>query len=366
MRRTAFFVALAVASSCASASTWTDLWSTREQQAQRLLPQHPDEAAKLFSDPRRRAYAELAAGHNAQAAELLKPFSDANSQYNRGNALARAGQLKDALSAYDSALKQAPQDADIRHNRDLVARALEGQKPPPQQQNGQNGQNGQNKDQQDKGQKESPNNQGQANSGQGAQDQNRQAQNGQGQNQNQNQNKQGGAQQPSAGSNGASSSQGSSQDSHQAQQAQQGAGSSQSSGAQQAQNQQGQGSSSSPQSRQAAAGQNGANSTAGQNAGQNADQDAREAQADAAAGAQYLREHPDGKKGANAQAVEADDARRAARGDAQQKPPSEASLALDQWLQRIPEDSGELLRRKFRIEYNMRHPQQYNEQDNER
>ncbi len=59
-----------------------------------------------------------------RAAKLLAPFTDAQSEYNRGNALAQSGQLQAALAAYDAALKHAPADNDIRHNRDLVARAL--------------------------------------------------------------------------------------------------------------------------------------------------------------------------------------------------------------------------------------------------
>jgi len=37
-----------------------------------------------------------------------------------------------------------------------------------------------------------------------------------------------------------------------------------------------------------------------------------------------------------------------------QQPRSEQALALDQWLRGIPEDSGELLRRKFLIEHMMK------------
>ena len=37
-----------------------------------------------------------------------------------------------------------------------------------------------------------------------------------------------------------------------------------------------------------------------------------------------------------------------------QQPRSEQALALDQWLRGIPEDSGELLRRKFMIEHMMK------------
>ena len=37
-----------------------------------------------------------------------------------------------------------------------------------------------------------------------------------------------------------------------------------------------------------------------------------------------------------------------------QDPRSEQALALDQWLRTIPEDSGELLQRKFMIEHLMK------------
>jgi Ca-activated chloride channel family protein len=37
-----------------------------------------------------------------------------------------------------------------------------------------------------------------------------------------------------------------------------------------------------------------------------------------------------------------------------QQPRSEQALALDQWLRGIPDDSGELLRRKFMIEHMMK------------
>ncbi|MFI4908791.1 MAG: hypothetical protein ACHQHL_11870 [Steroidobacterales bacterium] len=105
--------------------TWSDLWRTPDQQGQRLLDAgQPAQAAERFHDPRRRAYADLEAGHYQEAAKALAPFTDAQSEYNRGNALAQFGQLQLALAAYDAALKQAPADRDLRHNRDLVARAL--------------------------------------------------------------------------------------------------------------------------------------------------------------------------------------------------------------------------------------------------
>ena len=114
-------------------TAWSNLWHTPDQQGQALLDAgDPAAAAARFHDPRRRAYAELQAGRYPQAAKLLEPLRDAQSEYNLGNALAKAGQLRPALAAYDAALKQSPTDRDIRHNRALVERALEQQPPSPQ------------------------------------------------------------------------------------------------------------------------------------------------------------------------------------------------------------------------------------------
>ncbi|MGH8300514.1 MAG: hypothetical protein ACRET5_03505, partial [Steroidobacteraceae bacterium] len=107
-------------------TAWSDLWRTQDQQGQALLAAgKAAQAADRFHDPKRRAYADLEAGRYQDAAKLLAPFSDAESEYNLGNALAKAGQLQAALAAYDAALKQTPADKDIRHNRDLVERALQ-------------------------------------------------------------------------------------------------------------------------------------------------------------------------------------------------------------------------------------------------
>jgi len=106
-------------------TVWSDLWRTPDQQGQAMLAAgEPLQAAARFHDSRWRAYADLEAARYRQAARLLAPFTDAGSEYNHGNALAGSGQLQAALAAYDAALKLAPADADIRHNRDLIERAL--------------------------------------------------------------------------------------------------------------------------------------------------------------------------------------------------------------------------------------------------
>ena len=106
-------------------TVWSDLWRTPDQQGRAMLAAgEPLQAAARFHDSRWRAYADLEAARYRQAAKLLAPFTDAESEYNHGNALAESGQLQAALASYDAALKLAPADGDSRHNRDLVERAL--------------------------------------------------------------------------------------------------------------------------------------------------------------------------------------------------------------------------------------------------
>ncbi len=114
-----------LASTPAFAGVWSNLWRTPDQQGEALLAAgRPAQAAAHFTSRRRKAYADLLAGRYAPAAQLLQPLKDPTSEYNLGNALAHLGRLHAALAAYDAALKQRPHDRDIRHNRNLVARIL--------------------------------------------------------------------------------------------------------------------------------------------------------------------------------------------------------------------------------------------------
>jgi len=135
MSRSRLALLLLLAAGSARASPWADLWATHDQQGQRLLDhKQPAAAAKVFDDERSRGYAELEAGNYAAAARLLEPYRDVDSQYNRGNALAYSGKLPEALAAYDAALAVAPGNADVIKNRDLVKRALDQQRQESQQQ----------------------------------------------------------------------------------------------------------------------------------------------------------------------------------------------------------------------------------------
>lgn len=104
---------------------WSALWWTADQRgAQALAADDPGRAAELFTDPAWQAAARYRQGDYAAAASTLAGQNDPDSQFNRGNMLARLGQLEAALAAYDAALQQDPGHADARHNRALVARAI--------------------------------------------------------------------------------------------------------------------------------------------------------------------------------------------------------------------------------------------------
>ncbi len=107
---------------------WQSLWSTDNQQAQQAFQQEQyKKAAEQFDTPQWKASAAYRAGDYQQAEALLKPLNDAQSHYNRGNALAKGGQLQPALAAYEQALALNPVDADTLFNKKAVEEALKKQ-----------------------------------------------------------------------------------------------------------------------------------------------------------------------------------------------------------------------------------------------
>jgi Ca-activated chloride channel homolog len=117
----------------AQALEWNDLWQRRDQQAaQALAQQDPARAAQLFDSPAWRGMAQYQSGDYESAARSFGELDEASAHYNRGNALARAGKLQEALAAYDAALERQPGMSDAESNRELVQELLS-QQPPPQQ-----------------------------------------------------------------------------------------------------------------------------------------------------------------------------------------------------------------------------------------
>lgn len=346
--RTAVWILLgSLMSVPAFAGTWASLWRTPDQQGQALLEAgQAAKAADRFTDPRLKAYADLEAGRYSAAAALLAPFKDATSEYNRGNALAHDGHLRQALGAYDAALKQAPRDRDIRHNRDLVARMLR-QHPPQSAPKG----GGQGKPRGGSQGANQASGQGPTGSRNGPnKGQNKGQSQGNGQNQSQGQGKPGqsgaaGRQGKGSGASGSQSGSGSGHGPPSAA-ARSGTG---------ARRQSGQGAQAAPRP------------IAGAGASQHNPGQARRDAALAAAIARHQKPLGAQAPGPASQggAPGAQQPSHARPGSSQvgggtytpgPRHVSEKTLALEQWLRQIPDNPAGLLRRKFLIQYMMRHP----------
>ena len=127
----------------AYAFDWQSLWQNSNQRAQQAMQANdPQQAAELFKDPEWRAAANYRAGNYRSAVEDLKEIDSTEAYYNRGNALAKEGQLQEAVNAYDKALKRNPENGDAKFNRDLVEELLKQQQDQQQQGNGKDRQDG--------------------------------------------------------------------------------------------------------------------------------------------------------------------------------------------------------------------------------
>lgn len=140
----------------AEASGWRDWWQRADQQAASALQQgNAVKAQQLAHDPVWRGAAAYRAKDYASAVQALTQAKGADAPYNLGNALAKLGRYPEAIKAYDHALQLDPHNDDARANRKLVEDAM--RKPPQNSsassqqqksggqgnQNSQGGQNGQ-------------------------------------------------------------------------------------------------------------------------------------------------------------------------------------------------------------------------------
>lgn len=161
-----------------TAFEWRDLWQTADQQASKALQAGDAETAQiLFKDPQWRASAAYKAGDYQTAIDEFVQNDSADGHYNRGNGLAKSGDLDSAIEAYNQALQLQPDMEDAIANRDLVEQLKKQQQEQQGQNNNQDQQ--QNQDQQDSQQQ---------NQDQQSQSQNQQQQSESEQSQQQNQN----------------------------------------------------------------------------------------------------------------------------------------------------------------------------------
>ncbi len=129
----------------AQAFGWSDLWKNSNQQGATALQQgNIEHAAELFNNPEWKSAAQYKAGNFQQSADLLKDIDTPDANYNRGNALARAGNLEQAIKAYNKTLEINPQHEDAIHNKQLLEKAQQEQKSKQQDSDKENQQDEQN------------------------------------------------------------------------------------------------------------------------------------------------------------------------------------------------------------------------------
>lgn len=132
----------------ARAGLWDDLWRTRDQQAYQALQQSdPQRAAALADNPALSAEAWYRSEEYANASRAWSRFDHADAHYNRGTALAHAGEYDAAIEAFDRALALEPDMADAAHNKAIVEQMKQQQ----EQQQEQQGEDGESQDEQGEG-----------------------------------------------------------------------------------------------------------------------------------------------------------------------------------------------------------------------
>ena len=102
------------------------LWLTSDQQA-RLLYESLQfaNAAETFEDPMWRGRAAYAAGQYEQAAEAFGRIPDASGFFNRGNALMKAFEYRQAIAAYELAVEEDPEWQEASENLQLARYVLD-------------------------------------------------------------------------------------------------------------------------------------------------------------------------------------------------------------------------------------------------
>jgi Ca-activated chloride channel family protein len=110
----------------AQALDWRDLWQTRDQQgADAFVAEEHATAAALFESTEWAGAASYRAENYEAAIAAYSAVDTADGHYNRGNALAVAGNYAAAIAAYDLALGFNLENDDAIHNKEIVEQLLE-------------------------------------------------------------------------------------------------------------------------------------------------------------------------------------------------------------------------------------------------
>lgn len=303
-----FALALITPSAPVEAFEFSDLWLRADQQAARALADgDAKRAQELAQDPSLRGSAAYRAEDYPAASKAWANAHGADALYNQGNALAKAGEYEEAITAYQQALDMDPELEDAQANKHAVEEWLK-------RQQSRDDKNQQDKDKQQPGQKDDKDQQ------QSGQQQDKQDQN--------------------QGQDGEQKSD--DQQQQQGDQQEQKQGDSQQYGKDQSKKDQAdQNNDANPESGADKDNPTDVQKSAAEAARDKGQKDEQQQQLSSAID-KALDEGKDADKSKTPVASREDEASR------------EQKQALQQWLQRVPDDPGGLLRRKFQLEYDRR------------
>ena len=112
----------------AQAFEWRDLWKTKDQQAaEAFAVNNHSLAAALFDTSDWRGAASYRAQDYESAIAAFSASDTPDGHYNRGNALALAGNYAEAIAAYDIAISLEPEHSDAISNKAIIEQLLEEQ-----------------------------------------------------------------------------------------------------------------------------------------------------------------------------------------------------------------------------------------------
>ena len=107
---------------------WLDLWKTRDQQAaEAFANEEHGLAAVLFESSEWQGAASYRAQDYESAIAAFSAIDTPDGHYNRGNALALAGNYAEAIAAYDITLELEVDHTDALYNKEIVEELLEQQ-----------------------------------------------------------------------------------------------------------------------------------------------------------------------------------------------------------------------------------------------
>ncbi len=126
-------------------STLPDLLLNDNQVAQKQFTKDPKQAAQIFKDEKWKASSLYKSGDYQRAVDIWNNHQDAQSLYNKANALAHLQKYDEAIESYQQSLDLQPDSQDALANKALVEQLKE-QQSEQEQQDGEKGDPQQNKD----------------------------------------------------------------------------------------------------------------------------------------------------------------------------------------------------------------------------